>query len=224
MKKKNDKAPKTGALMKTLRTIVKPFFWMLYPTKVYCRERFLRGEKAVFVMNHLSASDPVITLMNVSLDIHFLAKKELFDSCFKNWFFTKVNVIGVERGNMSMETMKRVLGVLKADRALGIYPEGTRNKSDEPLLELKEGAALFALMTKSPLVPAAIDCRARIFHKSRILVGEPFELDELYGRKIDKEVLALATARIRAELLKTMDELAERKAAEKRRGKREVAA
>ena len=204
-------------MIRFLRALVTPFFWFLFPTKVFHRERYKRRTKAVFAMNHRSAMDPLLALVNVSIDIHFLAKKELFNTRFKRWFFRQVHVIGVERTNLSMETMREVLGVLRRERTLGIFPEGTRNKTDVPLLPLKEGSVLFALMAKAPIVPAIIDRKVKVFRKSHILIGEPFELNEFYGRKIDREVLEQATERVRVEMLRTMEELNGILAARKRK-------
>lgn len=194
-------------MLKFLRVLVTPFFWILYPMKIFHRERYQKKTKAVLVMNHLSAIDPILILKGMSIDVHFLGKKELMNSRFKMWFYRHAHVIGVDRDNVSMETIKECLAVLKSDRTLGVYPEGTRNRENRELQPLKEGVALFALMGRAPIVPVAIYRKIRIFRRSYLLVGEPFELTEFYGKKPDKEVLAAATERIREEMQRALDDL-----------------
>ena len=195
-------------MLRFLRALVIPFFWLIFPSKIYRRERYDNKKKAVLVMNHLSASDPFFVLKYLNIDVHFLGKKELMNTRFRRWFFRHAKVIGVDRDHVSMETMKECLNVLKADGTLGIFPEGTRNRRDTQLQPLKEGTALFALMGRAPVVPVAIYRKVRLFRRSYLLVGEPFELTEFYGKKPDKEILAEATARIREKMQETMDELA----------------
>ena len=194
-------------MLKFLRVLVTPFFWILYPMKIFHRERYQKKTKAVLVMNHLSAIDPILILKGMSIDVHFLGKKELMNSRFKKWFYRHAHMIGVDRDNVSMETIKECLAVLKSDRTLGVFPEGTRNRENRELQPLKEGVALFALMGRAPIVPVAIYRKIRIFRRSYLLVGEPFELTEFYGKKPDKAVLAAATERIREEMQRALDDL-----------------
>ena len=194
-------------MLRFLRVLVAPFFWILYPLKIFHKERFRKKTKAVLVMNHLSGMDPIVVLKGLSIDVHFLAKKEIMNSGFKRRFFRRAHVIGVDRDNVSMESMKECLAVLKADRTLGVYPEGTRNRENRELQPFKEGVALFALMGRAPVVPVVVYRKIRMFRRTHLLVGEPFELTEFYGKKPDKEILLAATERIRAEMQKALDEL-----------------
>lgn len=194
-------------MLRFLRALVTPFFWMIFPLKVFGKERYKKRSKAVLVMNHISAMDPVLALKGISIDLHFLGKKELMSSRFKKWFFRKAHMIGVDRDNVSMETIKECLAVLKSDRTLAVFPEGTRNKKNRELQPLKEGVALFAIMGKAPVVPVAVHARAKIFRRSYLNIGEPILLDEFFGKRPDKELLDAATERIRQGMLETMAEL-----------------
>ena len=57
-----------------------------------------------------------------------MAKKEYFDDKRVAWFFRLVGCIPVDRKIKDTEAKLKALEVLRENHALGIYPEGTRNK------------------------------------------------------------------------------------------------
>ena len=46
---------------------------------------------------------------------------------------------------------------------------------------------IFAVKAKSPIVPIMIDRKLKMFRKSNVIVGKPFELTEFYDRKLTDE-------------------------------------
>ncbi len=76
--------------------------------------------------NHLHIYDQSLPILSTNRMLHYMAKKEYFDSKFA-WFFKASGCISVDRehhGGTSKELAKEVLD---DGYALGIYPEGTRN-------------------------------------------------------------------------------------------------
>jgi len=164
-------------------------FGILFPYKIYGKENVPDG-KAVLVSNHFHVVDCGYIAKIYSKDVYFLAKKELF----KNKFFGKIlksyGAISVDRENPDMQTMLTSLRVLKEGHKLVVFAEGTRNKSGTNELQpLKGGAMVFAVKAKSPIVPIIISRKPKIFRKTHIIVGKPFELDEYYGTKINEETV-----------------------------------
>lgn len=162
-------------------------FNVFYPCKVYCKQNVPEGG-AVFICNHVSGLDGGFVADVYSKDIYFLAKKELF----KNKFFGKIiktfGLIPIDRENTDLKSMLNAIRVVKEGHKLVIFPEGTRNKADNgELQEIKGGAALFAVKAKKPLVPLYIYKKPKIFRKTRIIVGKPFEFTEYYGKKLTSE-------------------------------------
>ena len=164
-------------------------FGILFPYKIYGKENVPDG-KAVLVSNHFHVVDCGYIAKIYSKDVYFLAKKELF----KNKFFGKIlksyGAIPVDRENPDMQTMLTSLRVLKEGHKLVVFAEGTRNKSGTNELQpLKGGAMVFAVKAKSPIVPIIISRKPKIFRKTHIIVGKPFELDEYYGAKINEKTV-----------------------------------
>jgi 1-acyl-sn-glycerol-3-phosphate acyltransferase len=144
----------------------------------------------VLVSNHFHVVDCGYIAKIYNKDVYFLAKKELF----KNKLFGKIlksyGAIPVDRENPDMQTMLTSLRVLKDGHKLVVFAEGTRNKSGTNEIQpLKGGAMVFAVKSKSPIVPIVISRKPKIFRKTHIIVGEPFELEQYYGAKMTEETV-----------------------------------
>ena len=82
-----------------------------------------------------------------------------------------------------------------------MYPEGTRNKTDEPMLPFKHGAAAMAIKTKTPVIPIVIYSKPKAFRRTHILMGKPIEFSEYYGKKVTEEDYAEADEKLRQIML-----------------------
>ena len=65
-----------------------------------------------------------------------------------------------------------------------VFPEGTRNRSEEILLPFKSGASALSIKTKTPIVPIVQLHKAKFLRRSRVLYGEPLEFSEYYDRRL----------------------------------------
>lgn len=73
--------------------------------------------------------------------------------------------------------MKRLGNILKEDKIIALFPEGTRNKTEELLLPFKYGAVRLAKETNSKIIPFAIRDRYILFKRSvKIEFGEPIDV------------------------------------------------
>ncbi len=179
---------------------------MVYPTKIVGRKNLPKG-KAIITMNHTSNLDAIVFLLNTYEKKYFLAKKELFKSKARSWFLKKMGAIKIDRASADVNAIKEAFSVLKAGKKLVIFPEGTRNKSDDlALQEVKHGAAMIAIKTKTPIVPLWINNRPKSFRMTKILIGKPYELSEFYGQKLTDEVLGKASEIIAEKLNELKEE------------------
>ena len=174
---------------------------MVYPTKIVGRKNLPKG-KVIITLNHTSNLDAVVLILNTWEKKYFLAKKELFVSKARSWFLKKMGAIKIDREIADVSAIKEAFKVLKNNKKLVIFPEGTRNKTEElNLQQVKHGAAMIAIKTKTPIVPLWIFNRPKAFRKTKILIGKPYELDEFYGQKLSDEVLEKASAKVAEKLI-----------------------
>lgn len=174
------------------RVAVRPFF----PVKIY-GERNIPNKKCLVVGNHLSGWDPLIFTMWTNHILSFVYKAEFQKNAFLRWVFDGLNCVPVRRGDIDINATKMILRLLRDDKAVCLFPEGTRNPDVNSLQEFRAGAALFALKTHSPIRPFYIWDKTKACHKNYILIGDEFTLEEFYDKPINKETLAAATAVIK---------------------------
>ena len=172
--------------------LVWPFFKLFYPHKVIGKQNMLYNQPTIIVSNHYSNMDILVVGLSIRRKMHFVGKKELFKGKFVTWFMKKMGVIKLDRENVDLESIKNCLKVLKNNELLTIFPEGTRNKVDEQLKNIKNGVCMLAIRGKAKIIPVNILNSAKVFKRNRVVIGEPFELSNFYGQKLTGEVLSEA--------------------------------
>ena len=164
---------------------------LLMPCKIVGAKNIDKKGKVILAINHLTLLDVVILIIYLKRRIYFVGKKELFKNKFVKWFFKKMGVIPIDRENMDIATVKSIIQVLKDEHVLGIFPEGTRNKSDDVLLDFKDGTTLFAERTGAPVVPIIIKRKPRLFVPNKVVIGEKiyFEKNNLDNTKNLRDIM-----------------------------------
>ena len=148
----------------------------------------------IVACNHVSYLDPPAMGCFCPRRISYMAKKELFDIPILGAVIRALGAYAVDRRGSAAAAVKRSLQVLQAGGVIGIFPEGTRNRSGD--VEPQTGVALLASLAGAPVVPARIHGTKRAFRLGRIDVafGAPLELPA--GRKATRDDLAKFTLKI----------------------------
>src|SRR6056297_28995 len=142
----------------------------------------------ILCSNHSYWFDPLLIGSHYPETLHFMAKKELFESPIIGFFARKLKAFPVDRKSNDLKAIKTAVKILKEDKILGIFPEGTRNLSGKPVA--KAGVAIIAIKARRNVLPVAIssDKQYRIFSRINITIGEIIDLEEYYSaRRITKE-------------------------------------
>lgn len=107
----------------------------------------------IVATNHLSRVDiPVLFITPVRDDITALVTDKYKFHWFMRWFTESAKGIWIDRNRADFGAFREGMEVLKAGRALGISPEGTRSQTAS-LLPGKPGTVLLALKAGCPVVP-----------------------------------------------------------------------
>ncbi len=142
----------------------------------------------VLCSNHSCWFDPLLIGSHYPDTLHFMAKKELFESPVLGYLVKKLKAFPVDRKGNDLKAIKTAVKILKEGKILGIFPEGTRNLSGKP--DSKAGVAIIAIKARKNVLPVAIssDKQYRIFSRINITIGEIINLEEYHcGGKIPKE-------------------------------------
>ncbi len=187
-------------LKKIVKVLLYIYFWLALPT-VFKGKRNIPKGRVIFVCNHTSNNDGIVLEMAVWRTQYFLAKKELFKNKFVGGILKILGGIPIEREGIDLTAMKTCLTVLKKEKILTIFPEGTRNRTSEDLGAVKAGAAMFAIKAKTPIVPVWIKHKPRFLRPNVLRFGEAFTLEEFYDKKLTSEILEEAGNKIAQKLL-----------------------
>lgn len=216
----NKKGRHVMPFMNFLRAICIPIYKVIFPFRCYGNYKVADGA-CVYVCNHYRIWDPVYIALTTSEGIHILAKREVSENAFMKPICRKIRCISVNRDGSDVRALMDALKCLKNGEKVSLFPEGTRNKTEQELLPFKPGAALMAIKAKVPVVPVAIYKKQMPFKKAHVLYGEPFYLTEFYDKKMTEEDWNAADERIKNEILRLKKEHADFLAAKKQKGKAE---
>ena len=129
------------------------------------KEHIPTDSAALFVGNHRSYFDIIITYPQFPGTTGYVAKKEMLRyPLLKDWM-RNIHCLFLDRDNIK-EGLKTILaGVeeVKNGVSMCIFPEGTRNDTDQDFLPFHEGSFKIAAKTGCPIVPMTIYNSADIF-------------------------------------------------------------
>lgn len=175
---------------------------ILFPFKLVGAEKVEDGA-CVLVGNHYRIWDIVHMACTTKEKVHFITKKELYKNKFLAHLCGIVEAIPVSRDGQDAKAVMTALRYLKNGEKISMFPEGTRNRTEEELLPLKGGAAIFAIKAKVPVYPVMCPHKTRLFRRTKILVGDPIDLSAFYERRLTAEDYAAAEEVIREKMLET---------------------
>lgn len=127
------------------------------PVKIIGSNKFIPGETYIITSNHNS-------LMDIPLSSPFIpgANKTIAKSSFTKiplfgFYYMKGSVLVNRNSDKSRrQSFDKMKAVLKQGIHICIYPEGTRNRTAEPLKKFYDGAFKLAIETKTAIIPAVI--------------------------------------------------------------------
>lgn len=178
--------------MKILKFLVRIFYRILFKIEIEGLDKIPENEGVIIAPNHISNFDPPMLVGFLPQTIKIMGKAELFKNKLLAWFFTKVGVFPINRGDADITAIKTAMRFLKANYPVLMFPHGTRIKQGEDV-GVKEGVILIALRAKKNILPAYISGTFGFRHKVTLTFGEVFDLSEYYSAKLTpEEVKALS--------------------------------
>ena len=157
--------------------------------------------------NHLSFLDPPALGCRMPRNLHYFARDSLFKGPL-GMLIKALNSVPVNRSQLDLATLRRVLKVLSDGHPLLVFPEGTRSE-DGQLGEGKKGVGMLVAKSQVPVLPARIfgsyeimgkgKSLPRIGRKLRVRYGALLELADLDpggkgGERYDKISQSVMTA------------------------------
>lgn len=162
------------------------FFKIVYRHKIYGAENFYPGA-AFLAANHVSFYDPPLLSISTPYEVHFLARKTLFDVPLFSSLIRKLNAHPVSGKAQDVTVFKTLLRLMKQGKKVIIFPEGTRSKTGE-LQPIKSGISLLISRTEAAVIPAYLHGTFAVWPphhklprlgKTACVFGKPLHLSHL---------------------------------------------
>jgi 1-acyl-sn-glycerol-3-phosphate acyltransferase len=183
------------AFAKWLVTLLLRTFWHF---QVEGAEHVPPDGPLIVACNHRSYFDPPALGCALPRPVAYMAKIELFRIPVLGAIITWLNAFSVDRSRGDVAAIKKAVEQLRQGKAVGIFPEGTRNLTGE--VKAQVGVALLASLSKAPVLPAYISgtAHAKRLAPIRVAFGEPVLLTS--GGKATREDLAKWTDEVMARI------------------------
>jgi 1-acyl-sn-glycerol-3-phosphate acyltransferase len=185
--------------------LTRQFYDILFRGEVAGTENIPLEGPFLIASNHASHLDPPLVGGQVARQMRYFARKTLWATRIGSWWLDRVETIPVDRDGGDVGAIRRVLQALAEDRAVVVFPEGTRTL-DGALQKPKAGVGLLACKTGVPVVPCHIFGTFEAFGKGRsfprfgtpvaIVFGRPIPVAVYDDPAAGKERYQLASQRI----------------------------
>ena len=170
---------------------------------------------AVLAGNHVSYMDPIVLWCGGPRPVHFMAKREIWDSKFFAWAMPRLWSFPISRGEPDREAIQTATDLLRSGELIGVFPEGTRAaEGSAELGEAHGGAAFLALRAEVPIVPVAFVGTEKVWPRGqklpkfrRVLVryGTPITPEDV-GEGGRKERVSRMTAMLMTRIGEELEE------------------
>lgn len=128
-------------------------------------ERVPKDQAVLYIANHRSFFDILMTYVRVPRPTGYVAKKELKKIPGLSQWMLLVNCLFLDRKDIKQgaKTILTATQMVKDGISICIFPEGTRNKTEDTFLPFHGGSFKIAEKSGCPIVPIAINNAAEIF-------------------------------------------------------------
>ena len=178
---------KTFANEKTYSKAVQTSFqiWMgVYMPLIFCpvkhvgRENFKKGKNYIVTLNHNSLADVPVSSPGIPGPNRTLAKVEMASIPIFGYIYKAGSILVTRQDAQSRkDSYPKMLEALNKGLHLCLFPEGTRNKTNEPLAKFYDGAFKVAIESQKPIIPGLIFGTKNILHPTKKVWAWPHKIE-----------------------------------------------
>lgn len=160
---------------------------------VFGKDNIPTDSAVLYVGNHRSYFDIILSYISVPGITGFIAKKEMNRYPLLRGWMRYIHCLFLDRDDIrqGMQTILTGVEKVKSGISIFVFPEGTRNKSDDEFLPFKAGSLKIAEKSGCPIVPVAINNSDEVFEKHLPRIYKTTVVIEfappIYPNQLDKE-------------------------------------
>ncbi len=169
---------KEPTLYRVIRRPLSAIFKAIYKPTLVGKENIPESGRIILAGNHTNYFDCLLVACATKRCVHYLAKDELMKGPL-GIIFKGLGIIPVNRRTKDRAAYLSALETLRDEKMIGIFPEGTINRTEDIIMPFKFGAVKMAKETDTKIVPFAITGKYKPFERNiKITFFEPIEPEE----------------------------------------------
>lgn len=159
--------------------------WMgIYMPLIFCpvthrgRENFKKGENYVVTLNHNTLADVPVSSPGIPGPNRTLAKVEMSRIPIFGYIYQAGSILVTrEDAKSRKDAYPKMIEALEKGLHLCLFPEGTRNKTSEPLARFYDGAFKVAIEAQKNIIPGLIFGTKAILHPNKKMWAWPHRIE-----------------------------------------------
>ena len=180
-----------------VRPIVTLFIKIVYRPTITGTNNINKKGPVILAGNHTNNFDSLFLMSSTKRTVRFLGKHTLFKGV-KKYLFKSVGVIPVNRNIRDKSVIPSSVAVIEKDGVIGIFPEGTINRTNGIIMPFKMGAIKIAELTGASIVPFVINGEYNIFgNKLKIKFLKPIKVESSDLEKENERLMKIIEEELR---------------------------
>ena len=144
-----------GFIYRSSWLIFRAMFAVYFRWRCFNTDRVPSVGPVILAANHASYLDPPLVGAALRRPLSYLARDTLFRFPPIAWLLHRWHVLPVDREGGGAAGLRKTLEALANDRAVIIFPEGTRTRTGQ-LQPVRSGIGLIVLKSGAPVVPVRV--------------------------------------------------------------------
>ena len=137
------------------RGLIRMLLFRIYRLRATGQERLRANGPLIYAPVHRSHLDGPLVGSLTHHRVRYLGKEELFHPKPLGWFMRSIGTFPVRRGEVDLDAMRAALGLLNNGETMLVFPEGTRQPSDD-IGPVFDGTAWLAAKSGAPVLPVGV--------------------------------------------------------------------
>ena len=167
---------------RAIRAPLGAIFRAVFKPSVIGKKNIPENGRIILAGNHTNYLDCILVGCATKRCVHYLAKDELMKGPLKI-LFKSLGIIPVNRRTKDKNALINAENMLNEDKLIGIFPEGTINRTDDIIMPFKYGAVKMAYDTGTDIVPFIITGKYKPFERG-------LKVEFLPAMKVEEDLTA----------------------------------
>ncbi len=156
---------KEPLLYRIVKAPLTAIFKAIYKPTIIGKNNIPQTGRIILAGNHTNYFDCILVACATKRCVHYLAKDELMKGPLKI-IFKNLGIIPVNRRTKDKAALETAVSYLNDEKLIGIFPEGTINRTEDIIMPFKFGAVKMAEETNTPIIPFAITGKYKPFERN----------------------------------------------------------